>query len=103
APVGSDSAHLGLDGPDDLSGCDFVAFYARFSKAARVALTFQDQRHHSVRVVAPGGTGEPEALQFWPVDQVRWLPDENLPRYGAVVSAPPDLVAEGEVFVVPVV
>ncbi len=101
-PVGTDRARLGLGGPDDLSGCDFVAFYAQIPRAARLALRLQDVRHRSMRVVESGGAGGPDAAQFWPVGQVCWLPNENLPRHGAAVSAPPDLVAEGAVFVVPI-
>ena len=101
-PTGMESARLDLGGPDDLSGCDFVAFYAEVPESARVALQVQDARHRTVSVVKAGGAGGPASVRFWPVGQVRWWPNENLPRQGSVVSAPPDLVADGAVFVVPI-
>jgi hypothetical protein len=102
ASPGSQPARLSLGGPDDLSRCDFVAFYAQVPAPARIALRLQDVAHRSVRVVDSSGAGGPDAAQFWPVEQVCWLPNENLPRHGAAVSAPPDLVAEGAVFVAPI-
>ncbi|MGO9203690.1 MAG: hypothetical protein ACLQM8_24485 [Limisphaerales bacterium] len=103
APAGTEPARLGLGGPDDLSGCDFVAFYAQVPKTARLALRLLDVRHRSVLVVDTGGSRGPEgAAQFWPVGQVCWLPSQGLPRHGAAVLAPPDLVADGGVFLVPI-
>ncbi|MGA2864839.1 MAG: hypothetical protein ABSF95_10165 [Verrucomicrobiota bacterium] len=100
-PQGAHHLSLNLGGPQDLSGCDFVGFYLEAPATARVGVQLRDLFNHSVLVAGDGGVGGTKALSFWPVGQgqVSWLPNERIPRHGAVVAAPRNLVTEGKVFV----
>jgi hypothetical protein len=98
---GADQLKLNLGGSQDLSGCDFLGFYLETPPTARVSVQLRDLFNHSVLVADDGGVGGTKSLSFWPIGQgqVSWLPNERMPRHGAAVSAPRNLVTEGKVFV----
>jgi hypothetical protein len=100
---GAPSLRVNLGGLQNLSACDFLAFYLDAPISANVSIHLQDRSRHSVAVTEDPVPG-PGTLSFWPVgsSEVNWLPDQVIPQRGSVLVAPPSLIEERKVFAISV-
>jgi hypothetical protein len=101
---GVETLRLRLAGSEDLSGCDFLAFYLDAPADSSVQLQVRDSAGHQASVSNAEDTPRREGFSFWPVDQglVQWLPTEIAPERGSAVAPPVGWRSAGQVFVVSV-
>jgi hypothetical protein len=88
--AGTNRVSVTLPGARDVSDCDFLCLYATQPPGVSFRLELQDAAGQSALIGDRLEPGAQRSLQFWPVasGQIKWTPDEILPRHGAVVEAP---------------